>query len=138
MKKNKGFTLVELLAVIVILSLLLVIAVPNVIAISQRIRKNMYCSKIEDIESAAKIYGNDNIDVLETTANNKIEINVYTLVSNNLFKKENKDCDNDKNNPKCVLDPRNNNPMDKDKITITKRDKRVYAEYQSDKKDVCK
>ena len=138
MKKNKGFTLIELLAVIVILAILLVIAVPNVIGISQRIKKNMFCSKIENIEAAARIYGNDNIDILEEK-NNKMQIKVIDLVSNNLYKKENKDCEK-RSKTNCVLDPRNNNSIDNNIIIINKKDKRVWAEYQFSEadKNVCK
>lgn len=132
MKKN-GFTLVELLAVIVILALLLTIAVPNVISISQRIRKNMYCSKIENIESAAKIYGQDYIDDISSTE----RIRVSKLIDNNIYKKEDKNCVLGNSNKPCVKDPRNNSMMDNDLITITIKDKRVYAEYDSSKKSVC-
>ncbi len=59
MKNNKGFTLVELLAVIVVLALLVSIAVPSTVSISNRLKKKMYCSKIDSIETAAALYGED-------------------------------------------------------------------------------
>jgi len=132
MNKNKGFTLVELLAVIVVLSLLLTIAVPNIIALSQRIRRNMYCTKVENIETAAKMYGNDNLDGF---VNNKMEVYVYELIDNNVFKKEDKNCKLKNSSNPCVKDPRNNAMMDTDKITLTKQDKKVVAAYQYKNKD---
>lgn len=51
MKKKKGFTLVELLAVIVILAVILVIAVPR---ITDVIRK----TRISSLESTAKLIVN--------------------------------------------------------------------------------
>ena len=135
MKKN-GFTLIELLAVIVIMALLLTIAVPSVIQISKRIRKNMYCSKISDIESAAKLYANDYIDQFEDNGN-KITINVYTLIENNLYKKENNNCVLKSEENPCVKDPRNGWVMDNDTIEITRKDKKIKADYQADKKQVC-
>ena len=135
MKKN-GFTLVELLAVIVIMALLLTIAVPSVIGISKKIKTNMFCSKVEDIESAAKLYGEDYIDQIDK--NNGTTITVYKLIENNLFKKEDKDCDKTSNTT-CVLDPRDGSSMDKNQILITIKNKRVYAKYQhkNEDKDIC-
>lgn len=135
MKKN-GFTLIELLAVIVIMAILLTIAVPNVIGISKKIRKNMYCSKVEDIEAAAKLYGNDYIDEIEKHGNT-MKINVYTLVENNLFKKETDNCVLRSSDNYCIKDPRDNSSMDNDEIILTKRDKRITAEYDKNKKSVC-
>lgn len=138
MKKDRGFTLVELLGVIVILALLLTIAVPNVIALSQRIRRDMYCTKVQTIESAAKMYGNDNIDGF---VNNQMEIYVSDLIDNNVMKRENKNCVlNNSSNP-CVKDPRNNTMMDTDKIILTKQDKKIVANYEyknNEDKEYCK
>ena len=138
MKKNKGFTLVELLAVIVILALILTIAVPNVIALSKRIRRNMYCTKVENIESAAKLYANDNIDGF---TNNTMTIPVSTLIENNVFKKEDKNCVVRNSSKPCVKDPRNNSMMDTDNIVLTKQDKKIKAEFQyknNEDKEYCK
>lgn len=131
--KNKGFTLAELLAVIVIMALLLTIAVPSVIGISNKIKANMFCSKIEDIESAAKLYGEDYQDEIPP------QITVYKLIENNLFKKESSDCDSTKPT-KCVLDPRDGSALDQGIIKIEIKNKRVYAEYQLSEadKEICK
>ena len=48
MKKKKGFTLVELLAVIVILAVILVMAVPQIMSVIESARKG-------SIESTAKL-----------------------------------------------------------------------------------
>ena len=137
MKKNKGFTLIELLAVIVILALLITIAVPSVIALTKRIKQNMYCTKVQNIETAAKIYGNDNLDLFEQMPNGEesLTITVSTLIDNNVFKKESEkkeDRDKCSANGTCVLDPRNNSGMDRAHIILTKKDKKLVANYQYD------
>lgn len=131
MKKNKGFTLVELLAVIAILALLITIAVPSVIALSNRIKGNMFCTKVENIETAAKMYANDNLDVFN---NGNATIHVKDLINNNLFKREEKDCDCNNVNKPCVTDPRNKSRMDGASIILTRTDKQITAKYQYDPK----
>lgn len=59
MNNEKGFTLVELLAVIVILGVLTAIAVPSVLGISKKIKTDMYESKIKTIEVAAELWADD-------------------------------------------------------------------------------
>jgi type IV pilus assembly protein PilA len=53
--KKKGFTLVELLAVIVILAIILAIAVPNVLGIINKSRNDSFISTAKMIVSAAKL-----------------------------------------------------------------------------------
>lgn len=59
MKKN-GFTLVELLVVIVILGLLMAIAVPSALSLAGKVKGKAYDTKIELIEKAAQTYGQAN------------------------------------------------------------------------------
>ena len=126
MKKNKGFTLVELLAVIVILALLVAIAVPGVIAISSRVKEKMYCSKISDIEAAARLYAEDN------EPNSPVK--VIDLVISGYYKKEDKNCIN--NNKPCVTNPINGDSIDDEEITINKQNTRYKAKYNN-KPDSC-
>lgn len=55
---KKGFTLVELLAVIIILGLLIVIAIPSYTQIYAIIKRSNLRSKVTEIETAALKYGN--------------------------------------------------------------------------------
>lgn len=55
-KKNSGFTLVELLAVIVILSIIITIASSGVIAIMNKSRKNMAREVRSNLEEVATSY----------------------------------------------------------------------------------
>lgn len=64
MKNKKGFTLVELLVVITIIGLLVVIAVPSSMTISKKVKVKMYDSKIELIEQAAILWGQENKEII--------------------------------------------------------------------------
>ena len=56
MKKKKGFTLVELLAVIVILAIVLIIAVPGVLSIINKTKSSAYDRQIDMIKEATRNY----------------------------------------------------------------------------------
>ena len=47
--KKKGFTLVELLAVIAILAILVIIALPNVIGLFQSAQKNSFVNEVREV-----------------------------------------------------------------------------------------
>ena len=67
--KNKGFTLVELLAVIVIIGLILAITIPSSFKISSKVKTKAYKTKIEQIEyGAGETYGNTNIGAVRTSS----------------------------------------------------------------------
>ncbi|MBR1414146.1 MAG: prepilin-type N-terminal cleavage/methylation domain-containing protein [Bacilli bacterium] len=53
---KKGFTLVEILAVIVIIALLSVLAIAGATGISNRIKKKNYDTKVETLKTAALDY----------------------------------------------------------------------------------
>lgn len=80
MNNKKGFTLVELLAVIVILGVLTAIAVPSVLGISKKIKTDMYESKKKTVEVALELWADDNksrciTDIDSLTVKNLIEDN---------------------------------------------------------------
>ncbi len=59
--KNKGFTLSEILAVMVILSLLLIIAVPASQGIAKRVNEKLLDTKKSVAVSSAILWGQDNL-----------------------------------------------------------------------------
>ena len=143
---KKGFTLVELLAVIVVMALLVTIAVPNVIAISRKIRVEMFCDKVDMILDGAKLYGSDNYDLIKDKINatgdteSKISITVTDLLNNNYVTKDDKNGSiNSPTNP-CIKDPRDNSSMDSKVVELGIRNKRVYATYNytNEEKEACK
>ncbi len=58
--KNKGFTLVEVIMVLVILGIIIGIAVPSYIAVSNNIRSKNYDQKMDNIKAKALEYAMDN------------------------------------------------------------------------------
>ena len=65
MRKKNGFTLVELMAVIVLIALIMTIAIPNVLRLSKNTKIKAYDTKINLLESAAEAYGNDNLGAIK-------------------------------------------------------------------------
>ncbi len=63
MKKN-GFTLVELLAVIVLLAILMVIAIPNAFKMASKVKNKAYTTKIELVEKAGQEFGQANLKLI--------------------------------------------------------------------------
>ncbi len=88
MKQNKkGFTLVELLAVIAIMAILVMVAVPSYLAISKKIKSNMRDSKIATVETAAELWAQDNKNGCNTN------LSIKTLISEGYLKADNNDGD---------------------------------------------
>lgn len=60
MKNNKGFTLVEILAVLVLISLMMVIIVPNIQKVAYQSKVKLCKSKISLAEDALNLWSRDN------------------------------------------------------------------------------
>ena len=124
MKKKKGFTLVELLAVIVILGLIAVIAIPNSMQVSDSVKKNLYCEKVDLLLNDAKRFGNDHLGVLRQAGNQNcyIPVTVEYLVNKGIIKKE-------QDHAPFITNPYDNSSMDGKTIGIYYKNKRAYAFY---------
>ena len=131
--KSKGFTLVEILSVVVIMGVLLIIAVPGVMGVQKNVKDEMFCNKTRVLEKAARLYGQDYYD--DVIEDGLLPVTVKELIDNNLFEKENENCLNDPNVP-CVLDPRNGNSMDEEKLTIVVKEKNIRAFFNYKATDV--
>ncbi len=111
MTLKKGFTLVELLAVIGILSIILIILSSNVLSVANESKISIRDSKIFTIVTAGEEYGNDYINRYKDCLGNKGEnvlsdnctIGINDLTQNNYLESE----DDDGN----IIDPNTNEPF---------------------------
>lgn len=67
MKNKKGFTLVELLAVIVVLSLVMIIAIPAITKNTSSAKKAILKTKVNLIVDESVIWGEDNLNYFLTS-----------------------------------------------------------------------
>ena len=140
---KKGFTLVEVLTVIVLLSLILGIAVPNITKASKKAKERTLLTKVKNIEKAAVLYGQDHREDFNKSGGCYIESNHYDecmkiITVDDLIKE-------DTNEKKYINadDESGNiiNPTDKDKtlnncqIQIYKKYGKIYAVYLNKEKD---
>src|SRR5574344_2174706 len=134
---KKGFTLIELLAVLVIMALIITIAVPNVISISHKIKNKMFCDKVNMLITDAKLYGQDNYDLVNEATqkaatdkkNTAFSVSIKTLIDTNYVKKENKNCVVGDATNYCIKDPRDNSSMDNAIIYLYVANNRVAGDY---------
>ena len=132
---KKGFTLTELLVVIALISIIVLIAVPSVVAINKRINKRVYNSKIQEIVTAAELYGTNNPDLF----NGRLEIKVYVyeLVDKGYVSVDSKAdatiCKKDvspyNSSKGCVVNPVDKVSMNRNYVIIKKEAAGVTATY---------
>lgn len=79
MKNKNGFTLVEILIVITIISIIMVLAVPNIMKMSERMKDRGYKGKAELIEKAAVNYVSSNANSIRSKLNNNYIIDTASL-----------------------------------------------------------
>ena len=103
MGKRKGFTLVELLAVIVILAIILIIAVPGVLGIINQTKDNALDRQFDMIKEASRLYVTSDSDV--TWVGEETKMTTVTL---------------DTLKTKGYLDQKIMDPRDKKEITCAK------------------
>ena len=84
---NKGFTLVEILAILVILGVIIAIMIPNVNNLIEKNKNNSYNQLIKSIESATKMYISDyryNITLEDKTCTEASMINIKKVANNDI------------------------------------------------------
>ena len=79
---NKGFTLVELLAVLVILVAIMGIAIPTISSSMERTKKKQNEARYKVLESAAELYVTDNKNAIYKKLEEKSSSSWYISVSN--------------------------------------------------------
>lgn len=127
MKNKKGFTLIEILCVVALLAVITTIASASVINLSNASKENLYCAKLELIESAAKTYSASLIYELNQSTTYYEGYKSITITINDLIKSGNLSPDKDDS----VLSPLNNEVMNDLEIILYLKNNQVYV-YMND------
>ena len=124
MKKNKGFTLIEILVVIVIIGIIFTIGVTSSLGSSKRLNEKLYNEKVDLVLTAAKQFGQASTELFTDTCAHLDEpvsdakclnISMQNLVDNNYLK------------PEDIIDPRDKSSMSGTNIEIQYYYDKVYA-----------
>lgn len=108
MNIKKGFTLVELLAVVIILTILIAMIAPNLVKLTKDKKQQVYNSKIEWIESNATLWGTAHLDSLNKQCTC---VTIQTLVDETYLSGENLERN-------IIYDPRNNTSINDYNVCI--------------------
>ena len=127
---KKGFTLVEILSVLVLIGLLLGLAIPGINKISSNMKKKSYSKKVSLVESAAELWGQDNKTLLQSSSDCEIKggekVSCYKITVGSLI--ENNYLDSDKNSGEYIS-PLDNSDMKNQCVYVYKKNNRVYSYY---------
>ena len=124
--KKDGFTIVEILGVIVVLAVIMALVIPNLTSTSSTAKQKLYETKINMIEKAAILYAQDNYkDLIKdetTTIINKV-INSDILLDSGYYAADNDDAANP-----MIVDPRTNGELNVDiQLQIDTQTKTITA-----------
>ena len=122
---KKGFTLVELLSVIVLLGVVLTLGTVGVASIKKRINDNMFTSKLDYILTAAKTWGGDHKDLINPAKS----ITVQELINAKYLKTEERNSDN----KAAVLYDNDKTSVNNLEIKVTFENNRIYAGIEQSK-----
>ena len=82
MINKKGFTLVEILVVVALISVIMIIAIPSIMSVNKKMNEREFAAKKELIISAAEMYGKDNKDSLFPGSSTTSSVTVQVLLDN--------------------------------------------------------
>lgn len=132
MDNKKGFTLVELLGVIIILGLVITISFTSINAVKKNSLKKLVETKENAIVQAAILYGQDNPNVLvENSVTNDCQGNEYCakltvefLIENNYIDSEYINNDNGKYD---MINDVTGESMSNQEVLVYRQNNRIYA-----------
>lgn len=130
---KKGFTLIEVLAVIVILSIVIGMALYSSNRVKNSSLEELLQSKINNLESAAIMYGQDNQEelnesctILEVDYSACMTVTVNDLIDASYYKST----EIDSEGKVTLINNVTNESMLDDKLTIYRKNNRIYALYR--------
>ena len=132
MNNKKGFTLVELLGVIIILGLVITISFTSINAVKKNSLKKLVETKENAIVQAAILYGQDNPNVLvENSVTNDCQGNQYCaritvefLIDNNYVDSE---YINKENGKYDMINDVTGESMSNQEVLVYRQNNRIYA-----------
>ncbi len=111
---KKGFTLTEILAVIVLLGIVITLAVPAVNKITSQAKANELKDKINLIETSAVFYAQKEVNTYPT------DVTIDTLIANDYLKADVANgVGNCSNSNGCMINPLNNSVLNNE-VTLSK------------------
>lgn len=118
MKRKRGFTLIETLTVLVVLSMIAMITTPVVLSVINSSKEGLYDRQVDNIIAAGKSWGQKNMKEMPQKENESVYIAVKDLAKSGFIDSEE------------ILDPRNNKEMN-GCLVITLRDKKYNYKYEN-------
>lgn len=85
---KKGFTLIELIAVIAILATVSMIVFPNISEVIHSSKQTLHDDQIKDIEASAQKWATDNLELLDSTHLNNVYISLSSIQSMGYLEKD--------------------------------------------------
>ena len=85
---NKGLTLIELIAVLIVLSLIALIVTPNIMVSIKEYQQQLYDTEMVALESAAKNWTADNINLIATESDDAIAVTIDELIDGGYYKSD--------------------------------------------------
>ncbi len=128
---KKGFTLIEILCVIVLLSLIACVASASILKFSQSSKEKLYCTKMSLIKTAAQNYGYNNEYELDNSSKLYENNPSLTITINDLVKSGNLKSDKDS----LVLNPIDDTSLNDTKIIIYKLNNQIKVLIEND--NIC-
>lgn len=134
-KIKKGFTLIEILSIIILLSVLLVLIIPNITELSSHSKISLRDSKIQTLVTAGEKYGNSNINKYQNCDSNsslvqlkdECSVPVESLVEKGYMTADEND---------IIIDPQTNQPLDgRVLLCYNPSDISIYARYAEKDED---
>ena len=86
MKNNQGFTLIELITTIALLSIIVIISFVSINKVIERGKKNNCQTLVNNIKTAAKEYVSDRRykqDFISSVSDDSVSVSAATLINNN-------------------------------------------------------
>jgi len=105
---NKAFTLIEMIAIILVLAAIFLVSFPSLLNLSKKDDEKKYENMVENLCLAGKtyIYNNEKNFKESFVVDNKIEININELITYGIVKND-------------VTNPKTNKSVENDKLIYT-------------------